>query len=478
MIAAVLGIGLATERPRIDAVDCSRFAKIAAGVRVDCGYLRVPEDRAAASSREIGVPFALVLNEHRTSGDPVIFMTGGPGGRVIPRTINPVDPSFGGRDLIFFEQRGTALSDPSLQCPGYAEEQQRAQRGEISGAKLAEGLIKFAARCARTARRSGVRLSGYSTDAIVADIEDFRVLRSYLFINLVGLSYSGKVVTGYARDHPDHIRSVVANTPLPAEANYDEEAESVMRRSLDLVIAGCEQTPACDDDHPQLASKFREVVERATRHPWRIEVDDPDDAKSKRSVLATGWVVVNALLDQLYSSRSFEALPARIDAMWSGHRKALASIVDIGKSDYSWLMRISLWCNEEVPFENPRKIAGDLHAYPEFAGVDQATVPLGLCKAAGFSPRVPARGNDAVASSVLFLIFSGQFDPATQPNLHRAMVKTLPNATIALFPWGRHGARFNGCGASLMKRFLDNPRTKLDTSCTSKEPPANFSRPY
>jgi pimeloyl-ACP methyl ester carboxylesterase len=187
-------------------------------------------------------------------------------------------------------------------------------------------------------------------------------------------------------------------------------------------------------------------------------------------------VVANALLDQLYSPESFETVPARIDAIWHGDRNALASILDIGKSSYPWLMRIALWCNEEVPFEDERKVAADLHAYPEFAGVDQATVPVGLCKAAGFHAAPPARENQAVSSDVPFLVFSGQFDPATPPSLHRAMARSLPHATIALFPWAAHGAGFSRCGGQLLEHFLNDPQGALDTSCTNDPPAPDFSR--
>jgi pimeloyl-ACP methyl ester carboxylesterase len=476
MIAVLLAVSATAAVPRIEPVDCSRFAKVAAGVQAECGYLRVPEDRSLTGSRDIGVPFAIVRNEHRASEDPVIVMTGGPGGRAIPHTINAVDPSFGARDLIFFEQRGTALADPPLECPGYAEEKQREQRGEIEAAALAADLVRAGARCAKAARKSGILLSGYTTQAVASDLEDFRAVRGYREINLVGLSYSGKVVAEYARDHPTRVRAIVANTPLPVEANYDEQGESAMRRTLDLVIAGCEAVPACDGAHPRLAFKFRQVVDRARHHPWRIEVADPDNGGSRRLVLATDWVVANALLDQLYSTGSFETLPARIDAIWSGDRKALASVVDISKSTYPWLMRMSLWCNEEVPFEDPRKVAADLHAYPEFAGVDQATIPLGLCKAAGYDAHPSPRENKPVASDVPFLIFSGLFDPATPPELQRAMAKTLPNATIALFPSGAHGAGFNRCGGSLIQRFLNDPHAKLDISCTAEQPAPDFAR--
>lgn len=476
-IAALLAVAPpALLPPRIGSVDCARFAKVADGVAATCGYLRVPEDRSNPTSRTIGVPFAVVRNAHRSQDDPVIFLTGGPGGRAIPRTIQAVDASFGRRDLIFFEQRGTALADPPLDCPGYAEERQKAQRGEIGAPELARGLIKIAASCASAARRAGAGLSGYTTQAIVQDIEDFRALGGYGRINLVGLSYSGKVVSEYARDHPNRTRSVVANTPLPVEASYDEYGESAMRRTLDLVIAGCERVPACDDAHPKLAWKFSQIVTRAASKPWMIFVADPDAPGKKRKIRATSWVVANAFLDQLYSPGTFETLPARIDAVWAGNRQALASIVDIGKSSYPWLMRISIWCNEEIPFESAKKVATDLHAYPEFAGVDQATIPLGLCKAAGLNASPPARENQPVRTDAPFLIFSGLFDPATPPSLHRSMARTLPRATIALFPSAGHAAGFSKCGGQLLKRFLDEPGTGLDTSCTNDPAAPDFSR--
>ena len=127
-------------------------------------------------------------------------------------------------------------------------------------------------------------------------------------IDLVGLSYSGKIVSEYARDHPDQTRAVVANTPLTVEANYDEYGESAMRRTLDLIIAGCQRIPACDDAHPRLEWKFRQIVARAAKSPWTLDIDDPEKLGTKRTVRATDWVVVNA------SSTSFTA---RSRSKWS-----------------------------------------------------------------------------------------------------------------------------------------------------------------
>ena len=193
---------------------------------------------------------------------------------------------------------------------------------------------------------------------------------------------------------------------------------------------------------------------------------------------ATDWVVVNALLDQFYSTQSLEMVPARIDAIWNGDLQALASIVDIGKSSYPWLMRLALWCNEEVPFEDQRRVAADLRAHPEFAGVDQATIPLGLCAAAGIRSRPPASENEPVSSDVPFLIFSGQFDPAVPPSLHRAMVRHLPHSNLVLFAAGAHGAGFTRCGGQLIERFLEQSERRTEFALCQRSAGAGFlSRP-
>jgi len=244
MIAAALAWfgGTQVPAPQIEWVDCAEFTKVDAGVKAECGYLRTREQRTNPKSRIIGVPFAIVRNGNRTSDDPIFFFTGGPGNRAIPRTIHALDSNFGGRDLIFFEQRGTALADPVLHCPGYAEERQRAQRGEIDGAALDRGLIAIAKGCIAEARKAGADLSGYTTKAIADDVEELRILLGAKRINLMGLSYTGKVVSEYARDYPASTRAVVANTPLTVEANYDETASKATHESLDMVSPPARRT--------------------------------------------------------------------------------------------------------------------------------------------------------------------------------------------------------------------------------------------
>jgi len=218
-------------------------------------------------------------------------------------------------------------------------------------------------------------------------------------------------------------------------------------------------------------------MDRAARDPWSLTLPDPDKAGETRTVHATPWVTAGALLDQLYSGGTIEQLPKRIAAIAAGDQKALRELIDIGKSSYPWLMRIAIWCNEEVPFQSAAKIAHDQKAYPEFGGVSQTTVPPGLCKQAGLTAKPRKIENQPVRSAVPFLIFSGGFDPATPPWVQRNMARTLPNATIAYFPASGHAAGFSSCGAALVKAFLADPVAKPDTRCAGEKAAPAFAAP-
>ena len=89
LFAALNSAHAQTRSPRIEPVDCAKLTTLAPGVVAECGYLRVPEDRARPSSRLIGVPFVIVRSAARTDPDPTVMFTGGPGGRVIPRRVGP-----------------------------------------------------------------------------------------------------------------------------------------------------------------------------------------------------------------------------------------------------------------------------------------------------------------------------------------------------------------------------------------------------
>lgn len=277
--------------------------------------------------------------------------------------------------------------------------------------------------------------------------------------------------------HPASVRSLVLNTPLPVEANYDEHASSGMHRTLNMVFDGCAVDPLCARAYPDVRRQFQEVVASAREDPQRIDVDDATGPGKSVSVLATAWVVSNGVLGQLYSPFTFEVLPARIAGIARGNASALKAIISTAGSGTAQLMRIAVWCNEEYPFENPEAIRRQQTNFPEFAGVDQSTVPVGTCEAAGFlDPERSEFDNLPVKTDIPALIFAGELDPAIPPAWIRAMVAHMPNARVATFPGQGHGAGFNECAWSLMSAFLNGPTSVGDASCLLYERSPDFSR--
>lgn len=468
-------IPTALSAAEIDTVDCATYAEVADGVAAECGVLRVPENRANPESRIIGVPFARVKSiAEKPQPDPQIFMTGGPGNRGIPRRLTNSNPVLRERDIIFLEQRGTALGEPALQCPEYVEAGYQGSIGALSAKGLAKARIGAAKICADRFRSEGGDLSGYNTVEVSADIEDLRKALGLGQINLYGLSYSGKVMTTYARDFPAAVRGVILNSPLTIEANYDEYGSSGMRRTLDLAIEGCAVDPVCARAYPNLRGRFEKAVERAARKPETVLVNGSDGEKV--SVRVDGRVLADTLLNQLYEQGSIEQTPRRINDAFEKGAAGVLEIIDISRSGYAYLQRLAIWCNEEVPFQDEAVVRLQDTLFPEFASVDQSTGPLGLCAAAGIVATPPPSENEPVETNVPVLIFTGELDPATPSSLSASMAAHMPNARHVVVPGAGHGAGFAQCPFNITLAFLHDPMAPLDTACILKMRGADFSK--
>jgi pimeloyl-ACP methyl ester carboxylesterase len=58
---------------------------------------------------------------------------------------------------------------------------------------------------------------------------------------LLTLSYGTKIAQTLLRDYPEGIRSVVMDSPLPLEVNYDEESVGNLLESWELIFRDCQK---------------------------------------------------------------------------------------------------------------------------------------------------------------------------------------------------------------------------------------------
>jgi pimeloyl-ACP methyl ester carboxylesterase len=476
-VFGVAGASQAQEREHIEWIECARFTALEESVRADCGFLRVPEVRGAANSRVISVAFLRMRSTAAApTADALVMMPGGPGSRGIAPDGMARNPMLETRDVIWIEQRGAGLSEPLLDCPQVRAAERRAALGEVDGEGLARLKIAAARECAEAARQAGAALDGYTTLEMTADIEALRRLLGYEQFSLYGISYSGRVMTEMARDYPASVRAIVLNSPLPVEANYDEHASENVRAILDRVFEGCASSPACAAAAPELRTRYDDIVRRADRGEILVSVSDPTLDGGQAQVRLTGWSAANALTGQLYYPFTLERLPTRIATIHAGDWDQLGALVGLGGSDFAWLQRIAVWCNEEYPFESQSAIRRQVSDFPEFSGVDQATVPIGLCEASGFGGARPAPSeNSPVQTSVPVLVFAGELDPVIPVAWLERMAAHMPNAQIVRVPGGGHGAGFAACGLPMTLAFLATPGPVVD-ACAGAPSEVDWTR--
>jgi len=459
--------------PRFERAACP--VEVAADERIDCGVLLVPENRSRTGSRTVRLPVMIFRSRSSSPApDPILFLTGGPGnsgvaGRRSARGIPFLDE----RDYVVMEQRGTRYAQPNLECPAVNAIKGEIAAGRLRGNAANTELVKAAAACREQLTSEGTDLDGYTSLASADDIEDLRKALGVAKWNLYGLSYGTRLALTVLRRHPSGIRSVVLDSVLPPEVNFDEVAASNLLRALDAVFVGCAIDRECGVAYPDLRQRFADLVARADRQPLELPID-PADAGG-RPAEVRGAQVVDALYNALHKPQMIPKIPRIISTAAAGDYTDLLPLVkeNQGPSSSSWGMRYSVWCSEESPFENADRIAAQLSPALGLGGIDESTASPDVCRAWKVAP-APAVENEAVKSDIPTLIFAGEFDPDTPPDWGRRLLESMPNARYVEFRGRSHGAGFNACGADLVMAFLRAPVSPFPADCALKLRGADF----
>lgn len=445
--------------------------------RIDCGVLVVPENRARKDSRDIRLPvMRLRSRAEHPAPDPVLFMPGGPGVSALERLRSGrKNPLLDERDMVAIEPRGGRMAQPALECPDINALKGEVAAGRLRGQKAREAMTEAARRCRATLTAAGVDLDGYTTSATADDIDALREALGYQTMNLQGLSYSTRLMLAVLRRHPAGVRSLILDSVLPPEVNYDEVAAMNVWRSLNLVFDGCAIDRECGAAHPDLRKRFNQLVAAADRKPLPLVLKE--SVTKGRPVEVRGAQVVDALYSALHDPQRIPFLPRVISRAAAGDYSELTPLVEDsqGPSTMTWGLRLSVWCSEEIPFEDPARIAAQRSLAMGLGGTDEGTASVETCRAWNVAP-VPAEENTAVKSTVPVLVFAGEFDPDTPPEWGRQLLETLPEARYVEFRGHSHAASFNLCGLQITQAFLRDPKGPLPLDCAMKLRGADFGR--
>ncbi len=91
------------------------YPGIVLGPDYTCGYLTVPENRSKSDGRSIRLAVATWrATAPNPKPDPIVFLTGGPGGSGLAEGPGVAREWHRDRDVIFLDQRGELQSEPFL----------------------------------------------------------------------------------------------------------------------------------------------------------------------------------------------------------------------------------------------------------------------------------------------------------------------------------------------------------------------------
>ncbi len=371
------------------------------------------------------------------------------------------------RDFILIEQRGNYYADPHLDCPEWAKALRLSNISNDS-ARNDSLLLNAAKDCKKRLTTSGIDLNGYNTKEIAADINDLVEVLGIKEYNLLTISYSTKIAQVLIRDYPERIRSVVMDSPLPLEVNYDEESIINLLESVEKLLDDCQADENCKYAFPDLKNRFLQYLKDKTNTPLQVDIKDPITSQNKTFHLRGADFI------SVFTSASTDGvheIPFEINKVLSGDlssvKEELRSLFAEPGSGAGMGMRLSVWCAEENPFSSQDIIESETNIHPEVKGMSPAVFDDSICKVWGVN-KVGDIENQPITTEIPILLISGEYDNETPPKWARSMMDNLQNSHHLIFEGWKHTPTTNWsnqCAMVAANEFFNSPEVKPNPAC-------------
>ena len=457
--------------PRFEKSECA--VAVPAAEKPECGYLVVKEKRAAKNNKTIQLPVIILKSENPDSKkSPILRTLGGPGASSL-RLIGSRRFSawLKNYDLIIFEQRGTKYAKPALDCPEVSTANINSAKNNFDAKMSRIDEVNAAKICYERLIAQGIDLSAYNSAESAADIEDLRRVLGFEKINLWGISYSARLMQNVMREYPKGIRSVVLESTLPVEVNYDEVGVDGIVYALNRVFKNCKADAECAAAYPNLENEFYETVAKLNKEPLFAKLKDGTSGKDFEIKLdgndfAT-WIIDYLLSD---SAQAIINAPLAIHSTYQGKYQSFERYANekVSPSNYSLGMRYSVWCSEELPFENRQKIDAQSFLYPRLKGYEVMSLP-DICSVWKVAKAKPIE-NKPVKSAIPTFVIAAEYDAYTPPAWGKSVAGNLKNSYFVEIPWAGHGPAFStSCLLDLIGDFFNDTKKAPDSSaCVDK----------
>lgn len=468
MLALVLSIafsGIANAQkkqayiPKIEPCPCK--VKIDPKLIARCGYLVVPENRQKPAGRTVRIPFFYIRTAGMDSTKNVMLFTGGGPGYSTIANYDSINAGFGFLQFggfIAFDQRGTKNSQPCLDCPEINKSIKRAYKENLSKDSLVLAAVK---QCREQLATQGIDLSAYNTTESAADINDLRLALKIDSLTLYGVSYSGGLMLTVLRNHPEGVKSLILNSPLPGYINYEEDALLTQNEALNRIFENCESDSA-NVEYKNLRERFRRYFSSITGNVYTLLYEEKGTSVPLK-IKYTKNELLDAVIDRI-NNWQLKTVPFVINELINGnHAPYVKEVLDgifSGNMSLSHGMRYSVYCSEQIAYADKKLINRQDTLLPWLAGYPFNNVDHAICDCWKVRPG-PEIAKTPVYSNIPALLIAGDADPWCSPFYNRLIKRYMPNSQSLLIRNRAHVPGFIVDGTDFLKMFMDDPFQKI-----------------
>jgi pimeloyl-ACP methyl ester carboxylesterase len=463
--------------------DC--WVKPDSKAKTDCGWLTVPEDWEHPNAQKLKLPVVIYrpLNPD-PSLHPVIYLSGGPGyptlgykGGDIRYWRKEVENLFPGRTLILFDQRGTGLSSPKLECHDgdgpmvwYPVSKNPQAFGDIPSRVHAA----YAA-CAARHLAAGRQLSAFNTVQSAADVDALRRVLKLKSVVLFGISYGTRLALTVMKLYPKNIHAAVLDSVYPPQAEHSSIDSRTFGAVLDRLFQACHQDERCAAAYPNLHDQLLRVLEQFAKEPVIVEIPNLTSS-GPLYVRVDHRMFLWVLHDNMYRTVKIQGLPFLISEVAQGEygdlKYHLEKLVqNRGIYYYDMGARLAVVCNDSVDEVNRQPKANEAESYPylkDFAAWHREISPCVIW------PTKPGTGNrDVVSSEIPSLLLAGGLDVGTTAEQAEMAAETLSQSHLFVFAANAHVQVRNKCSWKVIDEFLSDPASRPNPKCLTslRQPP-------
>jgi pimeloyl-ACP methyl ester carboxylesterase len=415
-------------------------------IEAELGKFSVPENRNVQSSRLIDLYFVRFKSTNPNPGNPIVYLSGGPGGQGIATAKGPRFELFMAlrklADVIAFDQRGTGLSNQIPPCNEQAK-LSLSKPGEFDDyiSKMKEATAK----CTSFWKSKNVQLEGYTTVESSNDLEDLRKNLGASKLNLWGLSYGSHLAFDFIKRYEKSVEKVVlAGLEGP---NHTIKLPSNNQNYLEYLNAKIQEDEKASMAYPNLLKMMEDVFISLEEQPVFAKISDPRSGTeievgiSKLDVqLVVSFFLTKNPENAARLPYLFHQMLAGIKS-YAGRVRAMPVVMDVasGISKERW---------EEVQRQSKKSLLGRTTNFP----FPDIATGLDL-------PDLGESFRENPVSEVPALFFSGTLDGRTYIESAKEIKKGFANASHVII---------DGAGHDL---FLSTPKVKeLMLKFLSNEP--------